>query len=255
MNTQKTVYLFFDYDNTVRVGGEISDATIRAMTQARDRGHKLILCTGRARGSKIEDFEMIPWDAVINGGSDITVNGKCVEEKAVSDEELRAWTAFSMKNHLHFICEGQKEIIRHRFDEHQAQYTESEIARMLELVVAAHQENPVTKFSILGSNFDTIKLPKTRMNPIVHPQYLEVFGEGCDKGQAIIRFCELLGVSIEQCACFGDSMNDYAMFEVCPVSVCMEWAPKRLAEIATYKAQTDEGVAEGLAWLFQEEQQ
>ena len=160
-----------------------------------------------------------------------------------------------MKNHLHFICEGQKEIIRHRFDEHQAPYTESEIARMLELVVAAHQENPVTKFSILGNDFDTIKLPKTRMNPIVHPQYLEVFGEGCDKGQAIIRFCELLGVSIEQCACFGDSMNDYAMFEVCPVSVCMEWAPKRLAEIATYKAQTDEGVAEGLAWIFQEGKQ
>ena len=255
MDTKQTCYLFFDYDNTVRVDGKVSDRTVRAMTRARDRGHKLILCTGRARGSNIEDFDKIPWDAVINGGCDITVDGKCIEEKAVSDEDLRAWTSFSMRNRLQFICEGQKEIIRHHFDEHPTPYTEEEIAQTLELVVAAHQQNPVTKFSILGTEFDKLAFPKTRMNPIIHPSYLEVFGEGCDKGQAIIRFCELFGFSIEQCACFGDSMNDYAMFKVCPIGICMKGAPAKLTKLAAYETRSEDGVAEGLAWLFKEEQQ
>ena len=85
MDTKQTCYLFFDYDNTVRVNRTVSERTIAAMKQAQGKGHKLILCTGRARGSKIEDFEKIPWDAVINGGCDITREGVCVEEKVVPD--------------------------------------------------------------------------------------------------------------------------------------------------------------------------
>lgn len=245
-----TYYLFFDYDNTVRVDGVVSVATVNAMCAAQKEGHKLILCTGRARGSVIEDFEKIPWDAVINGGCDITVGGKCIEERIVAPTDIRAWVIFSMRYHLFFIYEGQREIKRYHFEEHTDPYTDAEIEEQVAEILQMSRENPATKFSILGDRFDSSLFPKTSMNPIIHPSYVEVFGIGCDKGQAIRRFCELSGVSISSCVCFGDSMNDYAMFEACPVSICMKNSPAELAKIATYEARTKEGVAEGLSWFL-----
>ena len=102
----------------------------------------------------------------------------------------------------------------------------------MEEILLVTPRNPATKFSIMGEGFDRAPLPRTRLNPLVHPQYLEVFGEDCDKGRAILRYCELFGISIEQCACFGDSMNDYAMFKACPISVCMKNSPVELTKIA-----------------------
>ncbi|MBQ9785249.1 MAG: HAD family phosphatase [Clostridia bacterium] len=250
MDTKKACYLFFDYDNTVYVNRTISERTISAMTDAQRAGHKLILCTGRARGARIEDYKKIPWDAVINGGCDITYGGRCVEEKSVAAEDIRAWVAFSMQNRRFFAYEGQKENGFYHFEEHKTPYTDAEIREMQDLIVGISAKNPATKFSILGTDFDASTFPKTRMNPIIHPTYVEVFGEGCDKGRAIKRFCELFDVPLAQCACFGDSMNDYAMFEICPVGICMAESSDALKAISTYVAQTDEGVAEGLAWLF-----
>ncbi len=250
MDTEKTCYLFFDYDNTVRVNATVSEQTVSAMKHAQKMGHKLILCTGRARGSQIEDFEKIPWDAVINGGCDITYEDRCIEEKTVPEEEIRAWVEFSMQNRLLFIYEGQKEIIRCPFHEHAVAYTKEEIKAEQDRIATIAKSNPATKFSIMGTEFDTLPWPKTRMNPLIHPQYLEVFGEGCDKGRAIKRFCELLHLPLEQCACFGDSMNDYPMFLVCPVSVCMKRGPQALKKVASYVTKSNDGVAEGLEWLF-----
>lgn len=252
MDTKRTYYLFFDYDNTVRVNGAISDATVRAMKQAREAGHKLILCTGRARGSKIEELDgRIPWNGMIYGGCDIVYEGVCHEEKTVPDDEIALWVEYSMKNHRFFIMEGQREILILRFDQHGEDYTEEEIAAEQARAIAQAKTNPITKFSIMGSDFATAVLPNTKMNPLAHPTYLEVFGQGCDKGVAIKRFCGVFGVSLDQCVCFGDSMNDYPMFLTCSIGICMKWAPSKLAERATYVAQTDEGVAEGLSWLLE----
>ena len=250
MNTSKPLYLFFDYDNTVRVNDAVSQKTVDAMEYARALGHRLILCTGRARGSKISDFSTLPWDGAIYGGADILYHGKLCEEHVADLEDILIWTAYSMRTHRFFILEGQNEIVRYRFDKKLGAFTKQEIKEQCAEICDIIKGNPITKISILGTDFATAELPKTQMNPIVHPSYLEVFGNGRDKGVAIRRFCELFDVDLAQCACFGDSMNDYPMFAVCPIGIAMKWAPEELAKTATYQAQSDEGVAEGIAWLL-----
>lgn len=251
MDTKQTCYLFFDYDNTVRVNDQISSETCKAMEYAQSKGHKLILCTGRAQGSHIENFDLIAWDGVIFGGADIFYNGICYEEHIADEADILAWLDYCMHTHRHLILEGQKENVSLHFETHDTPLSESAQATIRGRVQAMMHTNPLTKMSIMGTDFSAENLPQTGMNPIVHPRYLEVFGRGCDKGTAIKHFCRHLGILIDQCACFGDSMNDYAMFCTCPVSVAMKWAPQRLIDISTYTATTDEGVAEGIAWLLQ----
>ena len=254
MNTQDVMYLFFDYDNTVRVNDAVSQKTIDAMERAHALGHQLILSTGRARGSQISDFSTLPWDGAIYGGADILYHGKLCEEHVADLEDILIWTAYSMRTHRFFILEGQNEIVRYRFDQSHDTFTEQEIKDQCAEICDVVKTNPITKISILGTDFATAELPKNQMNPIVHPSYLEVFGKDCDKGVAIHRFCKLFDADLTQCVCFGDSMNDYPMFAVCPIGIAMKWAPEELAKAATYQAKSDEGVAEGIAWLLEQKE-
>ena len=64
------------------------------------------------------------------------------------------------------------------------------------------------------------------------------------------HFCERYAIPTEQCVCFGDSLNDLAVFRVCPNSVAMKHSPEELRQCATYIAGGEIGVAEGVAHYF-----
>ena len=53
------------------------------------------------------------------------------------------------------------------------------------------------------------------------------------KGRAIAETAQALGASIEDCIAFGDSRNDLAMLEACPVSVAMMKAPEHVNKACT----------------------
>lgn len=250
MDVKRIKYLFFDYDNTVRVDGEITPKTREAMNKAQKKGYRLILCTGRARGAKSAEMDVIPWDGMIFGGCDIYFDGSWCEEKILTENEVRAWVEYSMRTHRHLAYEGQNKILMFHFEDREEDYTDVEIAKQVSEIIEQMPQNPATKFSVIGTDFDPNTFPKTRMNPILHAEYVEVFGEGCDKGKAILRFCRLMNASIEECACFGDSLNDYPMFTVCPVSIAMPWSPDALKAAATYCAKEKEGVQEGIEWIL-----
>ncbi len=263
MMTPKPYYLFFDFDHTVYVDKQISDATRQALLRAQREGHKIILCTGRSQGhlAEIPVVSTIPWDGAIWGAADIFYNGICYEKAVTPDKDILAWHDYAKRHGYDLILEGQKELTGflfasaktpeetaffHTVKDESASEDEAHLRTLLRI-------NPVTKIMILSSDVDTADIPKTDMIPVIHPRYLEAYAPGCDKGNAIKRFCKHVGISIEQCVCFGDSMNDVPMFRVCPVSISMQWAPDALVSISTYQAKSKEGVAEGIQWLLGEE--
>ncbi len=259
-------FLFFDFDNTVYVNSKISDATFSAMEQAQKDGHRLILCTGRSEGHRAILPQMfdIPWDGMIFGGSDIYYNGTSYEKHTIGRPELEKWMKYAREHGYDLILEGQKELTTLRygyadqisgkaiFGYHDADFEDQKEKKALPHpdLDTVMVQNPVTKITIMKGNPDSSDFPKTDMPYIIHPHYMEAFAPGCDKGIAIRRFCKHIGISLEQCVCFGDSMNDYSMFTVCPKSIAVKWAPKALSDAASYTAKTDEGVAEGIAWLL-----
>ncbi|MBQ6654872.1 MAG: HAD family phosphatase [Erysipelotrichaceae bacterium] len=54
------------------------------------------------------------------------------------------------------------------------------------------------------------------------PKFIEVNIRGVDKGKALIRFCQLMNVPIEESMAFGDAENDISMLDAAGRAVVME---------------------------------
>ena len=252
MDKTKPCYLFFDYDGTVYVDKIIPEKTLQAMLAAQKMGHMLIMNTGRSWGEAAYNkfaFTVIPWDATVCGGGDIRVGGKMVVEHTVPREEAISWMNWTMGKRGVFIVGGQKERVDFDFTAHPEPFTDAERADLIARLDAVLATNPATKLTLLPK-MDMSDAPKTKLTVIAMDHYADLFSEGCDKGTTIREFCEAMNADIDQCVCFGDSENDVDMFRACPTSIAMAHAPKILTDLATYHAQSELGVVEGLNWLF-----
>lgn len=250
--------LFFDFDDTVFVDRQIPPENLNAMKAAQKAGHFLILNTGRSFGGLIREpaANVIPWDGMILGAGDIRFHGKILSQNRLPSDLLFAWLEYCMDRHFTLGYGGEKNFIRLSFREYDGPVpsAEREKAHALLLREMNECENYPTKISIYEKSclFDRQNLPSSERDIVFHEQFVEVYAPGCDKGSAILQFCKLQNISVSRCVCFGDSLNDYAMFQVCPISVCMDISHPALKEISTYCAKTKYGVAEGLSWLLKE---
>ncbi len=77
---------------------------------------------------------------------------------------------------------------------------------------------------------------------------LEANAEGVNKGQALLRLGELLGIKREEIMACGDGMNDYEMLKTVGFGVAMKNAMPELKEIADYITDTndEDGVAKAI---------
>lgn len=253
METER-LHMFFDLDGTVLVKGEVQPEDLRAMQEAQRAGHRLILCTGRSEGNYETNFGNdfpVRWDAKLFGMSDIVVNGKVLLRREIAVAEVQKWCAYSMEHRFMIAVEGNRDAdARYDFSKHPEPFSRRERLEMRARIRREAKRNPPTKMTIYGK-YDPSDHPKTKLDPVVHTQHFELVPHGKDKGTVIEEYCELTGTPIENCICFGDSMNDLGMFRVCRTSVCMKKSPEEIIEAATYHATTDTGVAEGIAWLLE----
>lgn len=74
--------------------------------------------------------------------------------------------------------------------------------------------------------------------------WVDVISNGVNKGSAIKFLQELYGISPEECAAFGDYMNDYEMLKSCAESYAMANACEEIKKIAKHTAPSndEEGV-------------
>lgn len=74
---------------------------------------------------------------------------------------------------------------------------------------------------------------------------IEVNGAGVNKGRALVRLGQRLGISREEIMAFGDGANDLQMLKEVGIGVAMENAKEELKEAADYIAGTndEDGVA------------
>ncbi|MCL1855718.1 MAG: Cof-type HAD-IIB family hydrolase [Clostridia bacterium] len=85
------------------------------------------------------------------------------------------------------------------------------------------------------------------------PYFLEVMPKETDKGAALARVAELLGIDAEAVLAIGDSMNDEAMIRWAGVGVAMANSDERIKSIADFitdHTNNDDGVAEVIEKYF-----
>ena len=80
------------------------------------------------------------------------------------------------------------------------------------------------------------------------PNNLEFNIASANKGNALKRFAEHLGFTLENCAAFGDGLNDLSMIQAAGLGIAMENAEPEVKAAAKYETSSNDenGVAQGI---------
>lgn len=111
---------------------------------------------------------------------------------------------------------------------------------------AAAQDELAAIAREVAAAFPDVKITSSTANN------LEINSAAAHKGRALARFADHLGLSLANCAAFGDGMNDFTMVEAARLGVAMANAApevKRVAKLVT-RSNDDDGVARVLEAIF-----
>ena len=255
IDTKKTCYRLLDFDGTVFLNGVIPKKHQDALRAAQKLGHRVILNTGRSRGGldlSDEKHQGVNWDGMIFGATDMIYNGVRIHEHTLTHEDVLYWVNYCLDRCRWVAIEGEEQTKRYWLNQHEGAFSQEERLAFLEEIEVFCFENPITKMTLQAvEEIDEPKECKIRF--VRQTSHVELYPNGRDKGVGFLDFCKNYNIPKEQCVCFGDGINDLAIFQVCPTSVCMKNSAEELHPYATYLAKGDFGVAEGIEWLFGED--
>lgn len=251
MDTNRTCYLFLDYDGTVFLRGEIPQSVRKALATVREAGHQVILNTGRSRGGL--DFanpqnQGVDWDGVLYGGADYTYRGERRVLGKMDPAECEAWFRSAMERGAWVNVECDKENQQFLFNKESLPLTEAKKQAFLEAYRMLTDGQTLMKLSVGVTTVEGE--PTEGIHVVDQKTYLELFPKELDKGAILRDFCERYGIERGQCIAFGDSLNDLAAFAYTGKTVSMKGSPKELEALASYRAKTEYGVAEGVRHYF-----
>ena len=99
----------------------------------------------------------------------------------------------------------------------------------------------------IAARFPEIKVTASTWNN------LELNIRSAHKGNALRRFAEHLGLTLENCMAFGDGMNDFTMVEAAGLGIAMANAEAEVKRVAKdiVPSNDEDGVAKGIEkWIF-----
>ena len=272
--------IFLDIDGTLTVPGsnEPPQSALDAIKAAQKKGNLVFLCSGRNPGM-LEPLLKYGFDGVIAcAGGYITVGDELIydmpmplEESNLAVEKLHekgvfctvegrdgAWGdenigAF-LDNAVGEDQKGNSEIERWRkalagslHIRPMSEYDGTPVYKVVIMCLHPEQLEPAREVLEDKYNFcmQEIKDPYHRClnGELINRKY--------DKGRAILRICEHLGMPVEDTIGFGDSMNDLEMIQTVGTSVCMDNgsdALKAISDIVCPSVEED-GMAKAFAQL------
>ena len=271
--------IFLDIDGTLTIPGsnEPPESALRAIRAAQKKGHLVFLCSGRNPGM-LAPLLKYDFDGVIAcAGGYVTVGDELIydmpmtrEESDLAVEKLHGEGVFCTiesrdgawgdANVSEFIedsigadSKGNSEIERWR----KALSGSLGIRPMKE-----YDGSPLYKVVIMCLRYEQLEPAREAledrynfcMQEITDPAHRCINGElinrKYDKGRAILRVCDYLGIPVIDTYGFGDSMNDLEMIQTVGTSVCMDngaEALKKISDVVCPRVEED-----GLAKAFEQ---
>jgi len=245
---------------------ELSERTVRAVSQTMEAGAKFVLASGRMSESTGAFAERLSTNAPIiafNGA--VALNwrtGEVLFERAIPAETARA--VARMAEELGVFIQYFPErgfFYGRRVPEFSDDYEGRIRMRGVELMMSLSEwiEQPAMKLLALGENAKLLELREGILAEfpeisamLSHPTYLEIVSGGVDKGAALRSVAERLNVPREEIAAFGDADNDAAMIEYAGLGYAMESGDREVVRRAKFVAPSNdsEGVARVLESLL-----
>lgn len=223
--------LFFDIDGTLLDDekGVVPESAVRALHEARERGHLLFLCTGRCQAIWPKEVLEIGFDGVVGGcGTHIVYHGKEIHHVTLDKTLQREIADDLFRYHIDGILEGSTcsyfrkdvwmPVVQHIFEGNGVfssncqKYWEDELS-FDKMALWFDDSSDMNAFKQkYEDRFDFI---------LRDPTFYEVVPKGCSKGNGIAFLCDYLGIDRQNTVGIGDSTNDLPMLEYTGISIAM----------------------------------
>ena len=233
--------IFFDIDSTCyyHKNKEIPQSTQLAFKLLKKQGFKIAICTSRA----YEEMVMLPdsffsiMDGIITcAGGNIYVNNKKIKSNIIDNKQCIDAINY-MDNH--------DMTYRWLSDDGQCHLNRSEkkiddlFFRLYQMVPSVKKYNNESLTHLLFYTYDGESKNKVTsiLSNACHTDLgsaNEVQANNVDKSYGIKYLANYYGYSIDECAAFGDSNNDYSMIRDAKIGIAMGNACDNLKQVADY---------------------
>ena len=263
MNKKDEKVLVLDIDGTLTNSNkEITENTKRGIIHIMERGHKVILASGRPTpGMKryAEELELAKYGGYLlsyNGANIINCKtGEIIYQKTLPLNVIPNLYRFAKEEEIGIITYlGDTIISGTKID----QYIE------LEAKINGLPIREVDNFGLFV-DFDVNKCLMTappekaeecekKLKALYgdilniyrsEPFFLEVMPQNIDKAHSLDKMLATVGLTKENAICCGDGFNDITMIQYAGLGVAMENAQEKVKEVADYitKSNNDDGIA------------
>jgi Cof subfamily protein (haloacid dehalogenase superfamily) len=241
--------IFLDIDGTLLSSSGIPQENIDTIQQVRQRGHSVILNTGRAYGHIPDEVMEVPTDGAIAAlGAYVRYRDKILRNITFSRKELRMITEYYLRTGEFCILEGPEESF----------YINPKGKEGINRITSPddfEKKYPNGMVSIAcgrGRMPDEAKKLFSSFFCLEHETYYEFTHKGSSKALGVKIILDHLGLKPEDAIAIGDSLNDLDMLEYAGISVAMGNAPEHIKEVCDYTTKTVEeaGVSEALKYLI-----
>lgn len=244
--------LLFDVDGTlISYDGEVPQSCIDGIKQAREKGHKVVVVTGRTKNrATVGNIEV---DGMICGnGAYVEFEDKVLDDKSLTLEDTIKITDYLDSHHFDYFMEGNYGFYG---------------SKNFETNAVPTYEKYGIKNPVIRKLYPIIEFPESmhisniiKINYILHTyqDYLDfkdhfsfyqcltwggkgenaLFGDcalpGIDKAKAIALLIDYLGYQKEDVYAFGDAKVDIPMFSMAGTSICVGSGGDEAKQAATY---------------------
>lgn len=254
--------LVLDLDDTLlRDDHSISSRNKKLLTEAQNKGVKVVLASGRPTQAMLqyaEELQLATFDSYLisfNGAVVTSMkNNEILFQKNLTRDEIHSLYDFSVTNNVHIITYSNKGIV----SETDSEYIDVE----LNLTGIPHHKVPSFKTEITGSAVKCIlleepsylkqvekKLKAERTDLSVarsKPFFLEVMPHGIDKAASIDFLAKKLDIEQHEVIAVGNAGNDLSMIQYAGLGVWVDNVTPELRHEADVivASNNNDGVAE-----------
>lgn len=251
-------YLFFDIDGTLLSHTEgISKSTIDALKLAKEKGHKIFICTGRSYSEIPELIYTFNFDGVIAAaGGYVKIGNKVIFNKIMPEHLIDNIIYQLDKMDIPFMLEGVEKTYSHKdaryiYDERnlkrkaikdKTNYEHSaydyRIPELFTIDEYFSNRTPISKMTLYGngpeSYFELEQFIDKDFYLLKYDIYAELISKGISKLTGIEKVMNYLNASMNETFAFGDSLNDYEMIRGANIGIAVGNSSEPVKKIADF---------------------
>lgn len=247
MNNIKCILLDIDYTLT-KNDGTISNYTKEVIKRVKEIGIFVILVTGRPNIYAIQKSKESNTNPIVIADNGALIYNYESEEilykNEIPKDILSEIWKISLKDNVDCVLNAVNTRYRNiRFADSKYIKTNSFINEINELqecisqiVISSRDYSQMLDFKKAIEKIKEIEITNTNIYTNKEKEYYfyDINKKDNSKGKSILRLLDILNINIDEVICFGDSMNDKSMFDVCINTVAMRNANEELKSMAKY---------------------